>query len=138
MVYKSYGTETEVTLKVLQYQTGNMCVELYDKDGIPDTRLTVNVPEYSKVDGMLACIDTNNNPGAIEFLQENNLISMQVGVAHSGYCEYPIVLFNAEELMKADPDNRILIEFLQTIQTIPLEDLEPYNPDMEGYDPGEK
>lgn len=47
-----------------------------------------------------AFIDTNNNPGIIEWLEANNLGKRSGRKAQSGFCTYEVFYFNMDELMK--------------------------------------
>lgn len=54
--------------------------------------LTVNLPEYN-LDDSTAFLDVNNcSPEIIQWLNEHKKVKM-LGVAQSGYVQYPLVIF---------------------------------------------
>jgi hypothetical protein len=45
-------------------------------------------------------IDENNNPGMTQFLVDNGLVTPTGYIGRSGYCQYPLVEVNIEEILK--------------------------------------
>ena len=45
-------------------------------------------------------IDENNNPGMTQFLVDNSLVTPTGYIGRSGYCQYPLVEVNMEEILK--------------------------------------
>jgi hypothetical protein len=45
-------------------------------------------------------IDENNNPGMTQFLVDNGLVTPTGYIGRSGYCQYPLVEVNMEEILK--------------------------------------
>lgn len=83
----------------------SLCVQAYDKDGFPFATLTVNL--CSKRQSFdTAFIDTNNCPWVESFLVLNKIAErVPRVVAHSGYCSYPLYLFDLSKLNKSEPDS---------------------------------
>ena len=93
----SYGLLTEVC----EYQIGGLAIYLYDNEGEPFTLLTVNLGGDPGKD--MAYVDTNNFPDALNLISAYNLGEV-VGCGHSGFCTYPLVKFNLDEVKKHDAD----------------------------------
>lgn len=56
--------------------------------------LTVNVVPMGDA---YTCVDTNNDPWAVDFIRENNLAKPIGSNATSGYCSYPIYEFDTSK-----------------------------------------
>lgn len=66
--------------------------------------LDVSVPSYC------AYVDTNNMPELEGFLVDNNLAEFTGLVHNSGFCSYPLYMFNAEGLRELCPDGMATYE----------------------------
>ena len=92
--YKMYGREYTLKFLRAKYQNnGNTAVRILCKEGDeefyePFGVLTVNVKTFSNP--YKACIDTNNMP-------EDLLEHLDTHI-RSGYCSYPVVLFDHDWL----------------------------------------
>lgn len=100
-----YGTE-KIQLEVLtNYFTGGLSIGMNYKDNsewMPYGELTTTLP--TRVPNYCAFVDTNNYPGAIEFIEKYQLGEKTEFEAKSGFCTYPLYLFNAEKLRKLCPE----------------------------------
>ncbi len=99
-----WGTEHMVELEIQQYlNNGCMHIDLIETESRePYSNLTVNLG--TKVPPYCAYIDTNNLPEAIRFIEEHNLGEFTTIVGFSGFCEYPLYMFNVERLRELCPD----------------------------------
>lgn len=84
--------EKQLRLEKASYcATGGLAVVAYLENGEEWDVITVNlgpVPE-----GM-AYIDTNNNPWAEKFLKKHKIAKPTGVVGHSGFCTYPLYMFD--------------------------------------------
>ncbi len=103
LIYHSeYGGDSEIQLDVQQYaNNGRIAISMItNEEGYPELfgSLTVNIdasaPDYC------GYLDTNNLSNAEKFVTENGLGEFTGLTGRSGYCEYPLYLFNAEKLRK--------------------------------------
>jgi hypothetical protein len=98
--YNCWGKEFHLALREDRYSSnGSLYLGLVDVDDMePFADLTVNL-----ADGMAteSCqyVDTNNLAGIQELIEENNL-GMLIGYGHSGFCTYPLYVFDKEEYSK--------------------------------------
>lgn len=105
-----YGNIYDITLEVQTYSAPiGLCVELVDNSEgypVPYSRITVNIDEFvdPEYTGLIAAIDTNNNPDITKFLESNNLAKFTGKVATSGYCTYPIYKFDENALRESCPE----------------------------------
>ncbi len=60
--------------------------------------LTTSVPAYC------AFVDTNNMPELEDFLVKNGIAEFTGLSQQSGFCQFPLYLFDAEKLRKLCPD----------------------------------
>ena len=96
MKIRGYGKEYTVEAKKGMYQNGNLCIQLLclnEEFGYmePYAKLTVNLQDGLASD--LAYVDTNNVPGAEDFINTYGL-GVNTGVTRrSGYCTYPLYRF---------------------------------------------
>lgn len=84
----------------------SLAIELVDsEDGQPFATLTTNLSDALEevMDGtplppFVQAVDINNCPWAVEFIETNKL-GFYCGVSiTSGYCEYPLYIFDLEKL----------------------------------------
>ena len=114
MKYKGYFEEYEVDkVEVGSYAKGlPIYIQLYGKEE-PLATVTVNLGDSAGNGAVLmpfvGFVDTNNNPGIMQFLNENGFgepfkrFGAPVTV-YSGYCEYPVYEFNRQKLAELDPE----------------------------------
>jgi len=80
----------------------NLCVTLTEVETGEDfATLTVNLGEFIGIYGA-AHIDTNNLPGVDEWLEDNGIAKMTGLSKQSGYCTYPLAVFDKEFLDSID------------------------------------
>ena len=100
-----YGTE-RVNIEIATYaDNDNIFVGLSSFDpGLccmgPYCDATVNI---IKLPPFAACIDTNNSPKIMAFLEENGIAEPTGRAMPSGFCLYPMVTFNPTKLAELDP-----------------------------------
>ena len=106
-IYDSkYSGKTEVELSLAQYaNNGRLYLGLSnyrDGDLEPFADVTVNidapVPDYC------GYLDTNNLSKVEKFVTENDLGEFTGIMGQSGYCQYPLYLFNVDKLRELCPD----------------------------------
>lgn len=102
MDYKThYGTYRVLPIR-REYNNKTLAIQLQSYDGEPISTLTVNLPdEFIMISGEnYAFVDTNNNPNAEEFIQENELGIPTGYFGRSGFCEYPLYIFDLSKLIE--------------------------------------
>jgi hypothetical protein len=100
MVVKDYfGSDVNVSAYRSSYRNnGNLAVLLETYEGEPWATLTVNLPDYGKLPEDYAFVDTNNCPWAEEFIRKYKLGEPTGQYGHSGYCDYPLYIFDPTKL----------------------------------------
>lgn len=121
MVLKtSQDTYENVDMKIHSYLHGNGLAlslnvfdEKFNEDSLYDY-LTVcieeNMPPYTQ------CIDINNVKYALDFIEENKL-GVPICMTQSGFCTYPIVLFNPDRLLEIDEKGLMEYEVINNLTT---------------------
>lgn len=113
LIYHSdFIGDTEVDLDIQQYaNNGRLAVELISyEEGYPEIFgcLTVNIdasaPDYC------GYLDTNNLSNAEKFVTENGLGEFTGLTGRSGFCEYPLYLFNVDKLRELCPEQMAAYE----------------------------
>lgn len=99
-----WGRECMVELTINYYlNNGCMSIHLMDQESKePFSNLTVNLG--TKVPAYCGYVDTNHLPEALQFIEEHNLGEFTSIVGLSGFCEYPLYMFNADRLRELCPD----------------------------------
>lgn len=99
-----WGRECTVELQINQYlHNGCMSINLIEQESKePFSNLTVNLGR--KVPAYCAYVDTNHLPEAVKFIEEHNLGEFTSIVGLSGFCEYPLYMFDADRLRELCPD----------------------------------
>lgn len=94
----------ELGIEIQQYSVGGgialflHCIE--NGEAVePFANLTVNLPSYH-TGGTKAFVDTNNFPQALDLIEKNNLGHWTGELAQSGFCAYPKVEFDMQEVGK--------------------------------------
>ena len=107
-----FGTTENVTLTVNTYVDNN---SLYVgmttmEDGFPEPYGDVTVNLLSSVPPYCAFVDTNNMPELEDFLVKNKIAEFTGIEQRSGYCSYPLYLFDAEKMREFCPDEMAVYE----------------------------
>lgn len=109
MIYHAcYGDEriTSIIVSSYCYCPGEIAIELNwrgESDGAEEyfSTLTVCLGEDRRFsEPGFAYVDTNNMPGAEQFIKENGLGEPTGAWTRSGFCTYPLYKFNIDELKK--------------------------------------
>lgn len=113
LVYHSeYGGDTEVKLEVQQYlNNGRLAISLVSfEDGYPEPfgDLTVNVEAPAPI--YCGYLDTSNLSNAEKFMIDNGLGEFTGLMGRSGYCEYPLYMFNVDKLRELCPEQMAAYE----------------------------
>lgn len=95
MVIEHCGKTYEVKPYKASYMNGNTAVILMCEDGQEFGMLTVNIHDLE--DGY-AYIDTNNLPGAVDFLEDSGLGVFLGTYGQSGFCTYPMYYLFTDEI----------------------------------------
>ncbi|MCR5837013.1 MAG: DUF4313 domain-containing protein [Lachnospiraceae bacterium] len=91
--------EEEVLFRIGNYDSnGNTYVQMIGADGEPYGDLTVNFETLN--DERKAYIDTNNNPGILKFIEDNELGFWFGLEKQSNFCTYPLYYLDLEEIKK--------------------------------------
>lgn len=94
----SFGTYKGVYLQIGRYQAdGSVAIEAWNNQDGPIARLTVCLCDGSLAEDE-AYVDTNNCPRAVEFIEKEGLGKRTGRTGRSGYCTYPVVKFDMEQL----------------------------------------
>ena len=113
LIYKSeYTGDNEVELDIQTYHNnGRIFIGLItNEDGSPEPcgDVTVNIdapaPDYC------GYLDTNNLSNVENFIRENDLGEFTGLTGRSGYCEYPLYLFNVDKLRELCPEQMAAYE----------------------------
>ena len=100
--YDDYYVKENVYLSIGKYShKNNLAIMMVCADSDwpePFANLTVNLPDHDLPDD-LAFIDTNNLRTAFDFILKYNLGEL-VGFGQSGFCTYPLIKFNLDEVKK--------------------------------------
>lgn len=107
-----FGTTENVTLTVNTYVDNK---SLYvgmttEEDGFPEPYGDVTVNLLASVPPYCAFVDTNNMPELEDFLVENGIAEFTGIEQRSGYCSYPLYLFDVEKMRGLCPDGMVAYE----------------------------
>ena len=101
-----WGSSEEVQLEINSYMNNKgLYIGLMNRDGDdfePYGDLTVNLSQ--KAPDYCAYVDTNNMPGVEKFIEENDLGEFTGLTQRSGFCEFPLYMFNVDKLRELCPD----------------------------------
>ena len=100
-----FGTE-QVQLTVNSYNNNrSLYVGLTTtEDGFPEPFGNVTVNLTTSVPAYCAFVDTNNMPELEDFLVKNGIAEFTGLSQQSGFCQFPLYLFDAEKLRELCPD----------------------------------
>ena len=101
-----WGTTEQVGIEINTYlNNGNMYIGLTtDGDGYPEPYGDVTVNLGEKVPDFCGYIDTNNMPELEKFLVDNDIGEFTGFMQRSGFCVYPMYMFNVDKLRELCPD----------------------------------
>ena len=108
----SFSGETQVTLDIQQYMNnkamyiGFMCKEdgCEELFGDVTVNLSFEAPDYC------GYLNVNDMPDIEKFITENELGEFTGFTQRSGYCEYPLYMFNVDKLRELCPDGMDMYE----------------------------
>ena len=99
-IYTMFGHYENVFLEVDKYIADeSIAIELWNMEEGPIAHLTVCLCDDDLEDNE-AYLDTNNCPWAMGFVTRNHLGEPTGKARASGFCIYPAVKFNMDEVMK--------------------------------------
>ena len=101
----SISGETQVTFDIQQYTNGAMFIGLMcNEDGYeePFGNVTVNFPGATP--NYCGYLNVNNMPDIEKFITDNDIGEFTGFTQRSGFCEYPLYLFNIDKLRELCPD----------------------------------
>lgn len=108
-LYNSYDTLTNQTRPTIGIHLD--CIDETTGCREPYAMLTVGLGEYIGIHNA-AYIDTNNlGNRIIEWLEKNNLGQATPLTKQSGFCQYPLFIFNDEFLAKIEDTEQCLKEY---------------------------
>ena len=107
-----FGTTENVTLTVNTYvDNKSLYVGMATaEDGVPEPYGDVTVNLLSSVPAYCAFVDTNNMPELEDFLVGNGIAEFTGIQQRSGYCSYPLYLFDVEKMRELCPDGMAAYE----------------------------
>ena len=104
--YKGWDTQYDITFELSTYREGGglaVLMNYYDKEfkcNMSYGTLTVNLEDFPTY-GSKAFVDINNlGEGIIQWIEDNNLGKQTSRLGFSGFCVYPEVDFNLDEINK--------------------------------------
>ncbi len=108
----SFGTTENVTLTVNTYVDNNSLYVgmITEEDGFPEPYGDVTVNLLAAVPPYCAFVDTNNMPELEDFLVKNGIAEFTGLMQQSGYCSYPLYLFDMEKMRELCPDGMAAYE----------------------------
>lgn len=107
-----WGSTEKVQLEINNYMNNNgLYLGLMGKEddyfepyGDISVNLGVKAPDYC------AYVDLNNMPELVKFIEENDLGEFTGLTQRSGFCEYPLYMFNVDKLRELCPDGMAIYE----------------------------
>lgn len=104
-LHSQFGGEIPVTLEINTYlNNGCMYIGLVEQGEYPEPYGDLTVNLVGKAPDYCGFVDLNNMPELEKFIEENKLGEFTGLTQRSGFCEYPLYLFNAERHRELCPD----------------------------------
>ena len=99
-----YGGEIKVSLEINTYlNNGCMYIGLVEQGEYPEPYGDLTVNLMGKVPDYCGYVDLNNMPELEKFIADNELGEFTGLMKRSGFCEYPLYLFNVDRLRELCP-----------------------------------
>lgn len=110
--HSEYGGDTEVSLEVQSYSNnGRIYIGLIcNEDGEPEPFASVTVNIDAPAPDYCGYLDTNNLSNVEKFITENDLGEFSGFTGSSGYCQYPLYIFNVDKLRELCPEQMAAYE----------------------------
>ncbi len=107
-----FGTTEQVSIEINTYlNNGNMYIGLSTmEDGYPEPYGDVTVNLGVEVPDFCGYVDTNNMPELEKFLVDNDIGEFTGFMERSGFCMYPLYMFNVDKLRELCPDGMEVYE----------------------------
>ena len=106
-----YGGEYEVSLEINTYlNNGCMYIGLIEQGEYPEPYGDMTVNLDGKVPDYCGYVDLNNMPELEKFIEDNDLGEFTGLTRRSGFCEYPLYMFNVDKLREMCPDGMQVYE----------------------------
>ncbi len=100
-----YGGEYQVSLEINTYMNnGCMYIGLVAQGEYPEPYGDLTVNLEGKVPDYCGYVDLNNMPELEKFIEDNDLGEFTGLTRRSGFCEYPLYMFNVDKLREMCPD----------------------------------
>ena len=99
-----FSGKVMLELEIASYMNNNrMYIGLIDEKGERFADMTVNIdspcPDYC------GYVDVNNCPELVDFIEKHELGEFTGLMGQSGFCSYPLYLFNVEKLREVAPES---------------------------------
>jgi hypothetical protein len=99
-IKNEYGFYDGVFLQVGKYRADNsVAIQAWNMEVGPIATLTVCIPGGQLKENE-AYLDTNNCPWVLDFMENKGLAKRTGKVGYSGYCTYPVVTLDMEQIKK--------------------------------------
>lgn len=90
---------TEVFVQLGNYPNGRVSISLFDaEDGCPYAMASVNLPDVLLADNEVLIKDYSENEGILDFLLENNIVTLTDNGVQSGFVWIPVCILNDESV----------------------------------------
>lgn len=100
-----FSGEIQVSLEINTYlNNGCMYIGLVEQGEYPEPYGDLTVNLAGKAPDYCGFVDLNNMPELEKFIAENDLGEFTGLTQRSGFCEYPLYLFNLDKLRELCPD----------------------------------
>ncbi|MBQ7774767.1 MAG: DUF4313 domain-containing protein [Lachnospiraceae bacterium] len=106
-----FSGEIQVSLEINTYlNNGCMYIGLVEQGEYPEPYGDLTVNLVGKAPDYCGFVDLNNMPELERFIADNDLGEFTGLTQRSGFCEYPLYLFNVEKLRELCPDGMQVYE----------------------------
>lgn len=100
-----FGGEYDVSLEINTYlNNGCLYIGLVEQGEYPEPYGDLTVNLAGKAPDYCGYVDLNNMPELEKFIEENDLGEFTGLTQRSGFCEYPLYLFNVDKLRELCPE----------------------------------